>query len=177
MKLTPKQERFVTEYLIDLNATQAAIRAGYSKHTADVQGPRLLRNVGVRAAIEAGQKRISTRLEVTAERVVQEYARLAFTNLRDAAEWGDERGLSLVLSEDLDEDTAAAVKSVTVRHTITNKGKDDEAVERVEHKIEMHDKKGALDSLSRHLGLFVDKTEITGTDGGPIVIERPTREL
>ncbi len=68
--LTPKQARFVEEYLIDLNATQAAKRAGYSTHTADVQGPRLLGNVGVAAAIQAAQTALSERLEVTAERVV-----------------------------------------------------------------------------------------------------------
>ncbi len=68
--MTPKQTCFVQEYLVDLNATQAAIRAGYSAHTADVQGPRLLGNVGVAAAIQAAQTALSERLEVTAERVV-----------------------------------------------------------------------------------------------------------
>ena len=57
--LTPKQARFVEEYLIDLNATQAAIRAGYSTHTADVQGSRLLSNVKVAAAIQAAQTVLS----------------------------------------------------------------------------------------------------------------------
>lgn len=65
-KLTPRQERFVQEYLIDLNATQAAIRAGYSKKTADVQGPRLLGNVGVCAAINKGRAKQAERLEITA---------------------------------------------------------------------------------------------------------------
>ncbi len=68
--LTPKQARFVAEYLIDLNATPAAQRAGSSTHTAAVQGPRLLGNVGVAAAIQAAQTALSERLEVTAERVV-----------------------------------------------------------------------------------------------------------
>ena len=68
--MTPKQARFVQEYLIDPNATQAAIRAGYSKKTADVQGPRLLGNVGVAAAIQVGQAALSDRLGVTADRVV-----------------------------------------------------------------------------------------------------------
>ena len=69
--MTPRQTRFVQEYVLDLNATQAATRAGYSAHTADVQGfPRLLSNVKVAAAIQAGQTALSERLEVTAERVV-----------------------------------------------------------------------------------------------------------
>ena len=70
--MTPRQTRFVQEYVLDLNAIQAATRAGYSAHTADVQGspPRLLSNVKVAAAIQAGQTALSERLEVTAERVV-----------------------------------------------------------------------------------------------------------
>ncbi len=68
--MTPRQTRFVQEYLLDPNATQAAIRAGYSAHTADVQGSRLLSNVKVAAAIQAGQTVLSERLEVTADRVV-----------------------------------------------------------------------------------------------------------
>ncbi len=67
--MTPKQERFVQEYMLDLNATQAAIRAGYSAHTADVQGPRLLGNVGVAAAIQAAQVEFRERMEVSKESV------------------------------------------------------------------------------------------------------------
>ena len=70
MKLTPKQARFVEEYQIDLNATQAAIRAGYSAKTAEQQGPRLLGNVGVAAAIQAAQTEISERTEITVDEVV-----------------------------------------------------------------------------------------------------------
>jgi len=70
MKMTPKQARFVDEYQIDLNATQAAIRAGYSAKTAEQQGPRLLGNVGVAAALHAAQIEVSLRTEVTVDDVV-----------------------------------------------------------------------------------------------------------
>lgn len=81
-KLTPKQVRFVSEYLKDLNATQASIRAGYSARTAEQQGPRLLGNVGVAAAITAGKTKaaernqlsvdyVLTRLQAVAERCMQ----------------------------------------------------------------------------------------------------------
>lgn len=70
-KLTPKQERFVQEYLIDLNATQAAIRAGYSQKTADVQGPRLLGNVRVARAINAAQAETAKRLNLSQDWVLQ----------------------------------------------------------------------------------------------------------
>lgn len=65
--LTPKQARFVAEYLIDSNATQAAIRAGYSKKTAGPGGAQLLKNIKVRAAVEAGREKIAKKLEITAE--------------------------------------------------------------------------------------------------------------
>ena len=83
--LTPKQQAFVREYLIDLNATQAAIRAGYSPKTANASGPRLLVNVGVQKAIaEAKSDRVKS-LEITAERILLEYARVGFADVRSIA--------------------------------------------------------------------------------------------
>lgn len=77
MKLTPKQAAFVAEYLVDLNATQAAIRAKYSKKTAHVQGPRLLGNVAVRRALDIALAERAARLGVKAEDVLGDVARLA----------------------------------------------------------------------------------------------------
>ena len=68
--LTPKQERFVQEYLIDLNATQAAVRAGYSQKTANEQGSRLLRNVNIRARIDEQLAQIKTERTATAADVM-----------------------------------------------------------------------------------------------------------
>ena len=82
-RLTDKQQRFVAEYLIDANATQAAIRCGYHAKTAHVQGSRLLRNVKVKAAIRRAQARTLGKLELTAERVLQELARVAFSTVQD----------------------------------------------------------------------------------------------
>ena len=70
-KLNPKQKRFVDEYLVDLNATQAASRAGYSERTAKVQGSRLLTNVIVAEAIQRGQVQIADKFELTQEYVVE----------------------------------------------------------------------------------------------------------
>ena len=72
MCLTPKQQRFVDEYLVDLNATQAAIRAGYSEHTAEVQGCRLLSKAKVREAVEAALKVRSKRTEIDQDWVLSE---------------------------------------------------------------------------------------------------------
>ena len=71
-RLTPRQARFVKEYLVDLNGTQAAIRAGYSKHTAKEQAARLLTNVNVKAAVEAGAATQHAQLDLTAEKVLTE---------------------------------------------------------------------------------------------------------
>jgi phage terminase small subunit len=82
--LTPKQARFVAEYLIDLNGTQAAIRAGYSKKTAQEQSSRLLSNVMVSAAVEAGRTKITDRLEITAESLIRDVLEIG-NEAREAA--------------------------------------------------------------------------------------------
>lgn len=81
--MTPKQARFVDEYLIDLNATRAAIRAGYSVKTAEVQGSRLLRDAKVQAAISARQAQRSERTEITQDRVLEELWAIATADPND----------------------------------------------------------------------------------------------
>ena len=81
--LTAQQQRFVEEYLIDLNATQAAIRAGYSAKTAEQQGSRLLRNVKVAQAIEAAQVARLKRTEVDADWVLRRLVAEADADLAD----------------------------------------------------------------------------------------------
>lgn len=83
MALTPKQQRFAEEYLVDLNATQAAIRAGYSKKTAASQGERLLRKVDIQFEIQNGRKKISESTQISAEAVLKRWWQLANA---DAAE-------------------------------------------------------------------------------------------
>ena len=77
-ELTEKQKRFVAEYLIDLNATQAAIRAGYSERTANEQGARLLAHVSVKEALDKERRKRERRTEITADRVLQELADIGF---------------------------------------------------------------------------------------------------
>lgn len=90
--LTPKQALFVREYLVDLSATAAAIRAGYSKKTAHSQGPRLLANVGVAAAIQKAMNKRAEKVELTAERVLEEISAIGFTELMPPMK-GEEGGL------------------------------------------------------------------------------------
>lgn len=95
-KLTPRQERFVEEYLIDLNATQAAVRAGYSKRTAQEQGSRLLSNVMVQTAVQKRMDARSKRTEITSDAVLGEIMYITMSNLADAY---DANGKTLPLQE------------------------------------------------------------------------------
>ena len=155
--LTPKQARFVDEYLKDLNATQAAIRAGYSAKTAEQQGPRVLGYVGVASAIAKRIKARSDRTEITQDRVLQEYARLAFL---DPAKLFDESGRPLPIQQ-MDEDTRRAIIGVDVATV----GNDQMGVGEV-LKLRLADKRAALDSVARHLGMFNDKLDLNVT--GPL---------
>jgi phage terminase small subunit len=147
MMLTPKQARFVEEYLLDLNGKQAAIRAGYSPKTAEVQGSRLLGHPKVQAAVDAAMQARSRRTEVAADRVVAELAKIAFANMRDF--WPTE-GETLDLSR-LDQDRAAAVEEIAIDESVDTAG-----VLRRRTRLKLHDKLAALTSLARHLGMFTD---------------------
>lgn len=151
MKLNEKQKRFADEFLIDLNATQAAIRAGYAKASAHSQASDLLKNPKVVAYLATKRERLQGKLEVTQERVLQELARIAFF---DSGNLFDDAGEPIPLSS-MDEDTRRAIVGVE----LVTKGNDAMGYGEVQ-KIRLADKKGALDSLSRHLGLFNDKLDL-----------------
>ena len=146
--LTPKQQRFVEEYLVDLNATQAAIRAGYSEKTAQEIGAQNLSKLMVATAIAEAQAARSERTEITQDRVLLEYARIAFSDMRTFAKWGPD-GVSLIESDQLPEDAALCVAEVT--ETTTKHGGS--------IKFKLHDKRAALDSLAKHLGMFQTEDE------------------
>ena len=150
--LTAKQQVFVQEYLVDLNATQAAIRAGYSKRTAEWIGPQLLGKTHVSEAVQKAMAKREERTEITQDRVLKEYAKLAFL---DPRRFYDDDGQLLQVHE-LPEDVAAALSSMEV---VTERAGELELAVR---KIKFSDKKAALDSIARHLGMFKDKTELTG---------------
>jgi phage terminase small subunit len=159
MTLTSKQKRFVQEYLIDLNATQAAIRAGYSAKTASSQGERLLRNVEVAAALAERQGKIAAKLEITQERVIAELAKIGFANMLDYVTIGSD-GDPFVDLSGMSRDQAAAVSEITVEDFKDGRGEDARDVRKV--KFKLHDKKGALIDLGKHLGMFKDQVEHSG---------------
>lgn len=160
--LTLKQKAFCEEYLIDLNATQAAIRAGYSENTARSIASENLSKPDINDYIAELMNDRSSRTSITADRVLAEYAKLGFADVRNVVAWGDvpvvdggEGGpqfpIEMIPSADVDDNTAAAISEVS----LTAQGL----------KVKMHDKKGALDSIARHLGMFEDRIDHRSSDG------------
>ena len=150
--MTPRQRRFVQEYLVDLNATQAAKRAGYGKDSVW----RLLRNPVVSAAIEKAQAKRAERTRVSADKVVTELAKVAFGDPRRLFSWGP-GGVVLRDSADLTEAEAALVSEVS--ETRTSKGGT--------RKVKLHCKLTALNALGKHLGIFGNGRKGARAPGGP----------
>ena len=173
MALTAKQERFVAEYLIDLNATQAAIRAGYSKKTARSVGYENLTKPDIQAAVSEAQAKRSERTEITQDRVLAELAKIGFSDLRRVL---TSQG-SLIEPQEWDDDTAGAIGSLEV--VLRPGAEQDESGNRViehVHKIKAWDKLSALEKIGKHLGMFKDdaglKVNITQEPFTGFMIER-----
>lgn len=158
--LTPRQSIFVHEYLVDLNATQAAIRAGYSAKTAEVQGPRLLGNVRIAAEIQKGMDRRAARVDIKADQVLAEVARLAFANMLDFIKPTADGGAVVDLSK-LSREQAAAIQEVTVDQYMEGSGEAAREVKRIRFKLA--DKKGSLELLGRNLKMWTDKVDFRDT--------------
>ena len=177
MALTDKQRLFCEEYLIDLNATQAAIRAGYSERTAAAQAARLLTNVKVQEYIQKRKRDRVERTEITQDRVLQELAVIAFSNAADYAavvekqvmltlEDGNQIGavdddgkplmyrtVEPVLTQDLTENQKRAL-------AVIKKGRDG-------FEVKPYDKIRALELLGKHIGMFTEKVEVSGEVNNP----------
>lgn len=145
--MTPKQKAFVAEYLIDLNATQAALRAGYSAKTAYSQGQRLLKNVEVQKQIEFGAAKRAAKLEITADRVLQEFAKVAFGNMLDYVTIVD--GTARIDFSAMTRDQASLISSIETEEWTE---KEEGRVRKT--KFKLHDKLNALVQLGRHLKIF-----------------------
>lgn len=150
-KLTDKQQRFVDEYLIDLNATQAAIRAGYSTKYADREGYKLVENSRVSEAISRKMAARSRRTGVNQDRVVIELAKIAFVNISDLVDTDTATILPTARKEDL-----ACIESVKYKQMPTKSG--DMGVER---EVKIASKLKALELLGKHLGMWSDKFNVT----------------
>ncbi len=152
--LNDKQRRFVDEYLVDLNATQAATRAGYSEKTARAIGHELLGKPHVAAAIEKAQALTMAKVGLTLERVLEQLAAIGFAKLTDYLSWDEEGKLKLRDSSELTGEQAAAVESIRV----TAQGG---------FTIKLRESTRPLHLLGQHLGAFKERVEVDvhGLDG------------
>ena len=166
MSLTPKKLRFSAEYLVDLNATKAAMRAGFSKKTAYSQGQRLLKDVEIQCEIQRLANIRSERTEITQDRVLLEIARLAFSDPRNVF---DEDG-KLKPIQRLPVEVAASISSVEVV-TKTCPGTDPVEVEYVS-KIKFWDKPKSVELAGKHLKLFTEKVEVSAPRPIELLITR-----
>jgi phage terminase small subunit len=155
--LTQKALRFAREYLVDLNATQAAIRAGYSEKTAYSIGQELLKKPEIAALVQEGQAKRAMRTQVTVDRVLEEAARIAFVDIRD---FYDDQG-RLKDPKTWSEHQAAAVASIESFEEYTGRGEDREAIG-MARKIKLWDKRAQLETLFKHLGMLKERVEVSG---------------
>lgn len=167
--LTAKQANFADEYLVDFNAVRA-YRAAYpgckSDNTAGVEGHRLLKNPKIADYIQKRMQDRQVRTEITQDRVLREYAKLGFFDPRKLFNAdGSPREIA-----DLDDDTAAAIAGLDVLEVYEGTGADRVFTGYIK-KYKIANKIGALDSMAKHLGLFIDRQEITGPDGGPLQMQ------
>lgn len=159
--MTAKQKRFCDEYLVDLNATQAAIRAGYSATSANQIGTENLAKPCIRACIDKALAEQSKRTGVNADRVVRELARIAFVKADDVISMTD-----ATIKPDASRDDLAAIASVKVKQTYGD-------YEGIEREVKLCDKIKALELLGRRLGMFTDNINLSGDLGVQLIDDIP----
>ncbi len=159
-KMTTKQKRFCNEYLIDLNATQAAIRAGYSVDNAKVIGCENLTKPNVKSYLDRIIAKREVRTEITQDKVLNELEKIGFANIDDYVVVDSSSGYDKVIikdTKDIPDDRISAISSIK------------QGANGVE--VKLHDKVRALENIGRHLGMFKDKLEISGTNEIQIKLE------
>ena len=160
--MTPKQQRFVDEYLIDLNATAAYKRAGYKSvgNSAEVSAARLLRNVQVAAAVKAAQDARSRATDVTAKQVLAEIALLAFSDIGQILDFSG-TDVTLRPANEIPESARRALSSVKVKRQLEGSGDAAREVEVVEFRL--WPKLEALEKMAKHLGLLKEHHHFSGS--------------
>ena len=146
MALSPKQKKFVGEYLIDLNASASLLRAGYRSKNPDVDGHKLLVKPSISKAIALAMAERAKRTEITADRVLQQLAKIGFVDIKDVVTWAGNR-IRIRPSEEIDGTLLAEISETETENGGTLK-------------IKLNDKMKALELLGRHLGMFKDNLNI-----------------
>jgi len=161
-QITDRMKKFVDEYLIDFNATQAAIRAGYSPDTANEQGSQLLARPDIRELVAEGQKAIAERTQTFQDNAVDELKIVGFSDLADfltVKEGG------IVEQKSFDQLTKAQTRCIKkIKQTVRTSHSSDGTIlhQTATLEVELYDKLKALELLGRHLGMFNDTLRLEG---------------
>lgn len=158
-KLEDRYEIFCRAYVIDFNGKKAAISAGYSPKSAESKASQLLRKVKVKARLAELTKKQASKLEITADSVLREIARLAFF---DPGKFFREDGSAIPITE-LDEDTRRALVGIEIYEDNEKQGDERVVVGHIK-KFRFADKGQNLERLGRHLKLFTDRIEHVGLE-------------
>lgn len=162
-QINEKQKRFVHEYLIDLNASAAALRAGYSKSKVQSRASQLLAMPGVKAYYLEKAKEIEAASAISAVQVIDEIAKIAFADIRKVIKWEDGK-MIITDSEAVDEATGASIAEYSITHNKFG------TIQRVK----MHSKIQALDMLCRKFGIYVQaEAEVNSTTNTQVIINMP----
>jgi phage terminase small subunit len=156
--LSDKQKKFCQEYLIDFNATQAYLRAGYATtpKSANASGPQLLVNPSIQAYLARLRTEIGNDTKVTLERTLEEIAHVAFSRISHAQSFSSD-GVTLKDSESLDDSVLAAIQSVSVTESFSEKGST------ISHSLKLHNKMAALALLAKFYGIDSDFNQARAT--------------
>ena len=172
MILNPKQARFVQEYLIDLNATQAAIRAGYSKKTAEQLGHQLLQKTSVSEAVVKAQARLSDKNGDLVQKIVDELKIIAFSDIANHTRIDPDTGA--ICAKGFDEmppGASRALQSIDENRAIKEDADGNKVTVYDKVNFRMWDKLKAIDLLGKHLGMFKERIEHSGSVDSKLTIE------
>ncbi len=173
MKLENDQhERFCQEYIIDLNGTQAAIRAKFSEKTARSKASQLLTKVNIQDRITELQAKRAKRTEITQDRVLKELAMIGFSDLKNYINIDENTGAIIAKGfNKMPKGESRVIKAIKENRAIKEDadGKKVTVYDKIE--FVLHDKMRALELIGRHLKMFVDKLEHSGAIGLKLTAE------
>lgn len=170
MALTAKQELFCKEYIVDLNATQAAIRAGYSEKTAEIIGHENLRKPYIAKRVQQLIDKRSNKVEIKADDVLRYLDDVLHTSTTDIVTVVTKQGKRHLPNGDVED---IEYQTVEVRDTETLTAAQKAAIASIKQtkdgiEVKLHDKTKIAELAMRHLGLLIERKEITGAGGEPI---------
>jgi len=175
--LSSRQLLFVQEYPVDLNAKKAALRAGYAESSADKYAASLLNNPKIQDAIRQVMAERAKRLQITADRVLEEYAKIGFADIKDFLTFETKEVVVDVDKNGKPITDYQTVVSLKPSYKVDGTMISEVSLKDGSLKFKLHDKKGALDMIGKHLGMFIEKHEHTGKDGGPIEVTNARERL